>query len=50
MIIKNTYDPGSCFSDVAVLTTVYIVFDPEKISKHERPEKSSAKKKEPPRS
>lgn len=33
VIIRNTFDPGSCFSDPAAneRTTVYIVFDPEKI-------------------
>ncbi len=33
VIIRNTYDPGSCFSDcVYDLTNVYIVFDAAKIS------------------
>ena len=33
VIIRNTFDLGSCFSDPAAneRTTVYIVFDPEKI-------------------
>jgi hypothetical protein len=33
VIIRNTYDPGSCFSDCAYdLTNVYIVFDADKIN------------------
>ena len=32
VIIRNTYDPGSCFSDCAYdLTNVYIVFDADRI-------------------
>jgi hypothetical protein len=41
VIIKRTYDPGSCFGD-SDLTNVYIVFDPEKIRGHEQAKKSPA--------
>ncbi len=33
VIIRKTYDPGSCFSDSPV-TDVYVVFDPDQIRPH----------------
>jgi len=44
VIIRNTYDPGSCFSDCRNdLTNVYIVFDPDKIASfvHQDAQKSA---------
>lgn len=31
VIIRKTYDPGSCFDRSADVTDVYIVFDPDRI-------------------
>jgi hypothetical protein len=33
VIIRKTYDPGSCFSD-SPITDVYVVFDPDQIRPH----------------
>lgn len=37
VIIRNTFDPGSCFSDPSAneRTNVYIVFDPERVIEYE---------------
>jgi hypothetical protein len=43
VIIRNTYDPGSCFSDCRnELTNVYIVFDPDKIAASSQAAQKSA--------